>query len=43
MVSEKYQFPKITPKMHREMTEWYRTHTMEENAPKGIMGLLVVM
>jgi hypothetical protein len=26
MVSEKYQFPKITPAMHREMQEWYKTH-----------------
>lgn len=26
MVTEKYQFPKITPKMHQEMQEWYRAH-----------------
>lgn len=26
MVSKKYQFPKITPEMHEEMAEWYRTH-----------------
>lgn len=26
MVSNKYQFPVITPKMHEEMAEWYRTH-----------------
>ena len=26
MVTEKYQFPKITPAMHAEMQEWYKTH-----------------
>lgn len=26
MVTERYQFPKITPSMHKEMQEWYRTH-----------------
>ena len=26
MVTEKYQFPTITPEMHKEMQEWYRTH-----------------
>ena len=26
MVTEKYQFPKITPAMHQEMQEWYKTH-----------------
>jgi hypothetical protein len=26
MVTEKYQFPKITPIMHKEMQEWYQTH-----------------
>ena len=26
MVTEKYQFPKITPAMHKEMQEWYKTH-----------------
>ena len=26
MVTEKYQFPKILPKMHQEMQEWYKTH-----------------
>ena len=26
MVSDKYQFPKITPEMHKEMQEWYKTH-----------------
>lgn len=26
MVSEKYQFPKITKEMHKEMHEWYKTH-----------------
>lgn len=26
MVTEKYQFPKITPAMHKEMQEWYQTH-----------------
>ena len=26
MVSNKYQFPKITKEMHEEMAEWYKTH-----------------
>ena len=26
MVSNKYQFPKITPAMHKEMAEWYEAH-----------------
>ena len=26
MISEKYQFPKITPEMHKEMQKWYKTH-----------------
>ena len=26
MVSDKYQFPKITPAMRSEMQEWYKTH-----------------
>jgi hypothetical protein len=26
MVSEKYQFPKITPEMHKEMQKWYKNH-----------------
>ena len=26
MVSDKYQFPKITPQMHAEIQEWYKTH-----------------
>ena len=26
MVSNKYQFPKITPAMHEEMAEWYEAH-----------------
>ena len=26
MVSNRYQFPKITEKMHKEMSEWYATH-----------------
>ena len=26
MVSDNYQFPKITPQMHKEMQEWYKTH-----------------
>lgn len=26
MVSEQYQFPKITPEMHKEMQKWYKKH-----------------
>ena len=26
MITEKYQFPKITPQMHVEIQEWYKTH-----------------
>lgn len=26
MVTNKYQFPKITKEMHDEMQEWYKTH-----------------
>ena len=26
MVSKKYQFPKITEKMHDDIAEWYQTH-----------------
>lgn len=39
LVSEKYQFPEITPKMHREMTEWYRTHN-EGKCAKGNHGAI---
>ena len=26
MVTNRYQFPKITPEMHQKMQEWYKTH-----------------
>lgn len=26
MVSEQYQFPKITPEMHKAMQKWYKKH-----------------
>lgn len=26
MVTDRYQFPKITSEMHQEMQEWYKTH-----------------
>lgn len=26
MVGKGYQFPELTPEMHEELAEWYRTH-----------------
>ena len=26
MITDRYQFPKITPEMHQEMQMWYKTH-----------------
>ena len=26
MITEKYQFPKITSEIYQELHEWYRTH-----------------
>ena len=26
MITKKYQFPKITEEMHKEIREWYETH-----------------
>lgn len=26
MISEKYQFPKISSQMHKEIQDWYKTH-----------------
>lgn len=40
MVTKKYQFPKITLKMHDEMQEWYKTHNEGKcaNAHHGAAG-----
>ena len=40
MVTEKYQFPKITTEIHQEMQEWYKTHNGGKCAPSyhGAIG-----
>ena len=39
MVSEQYQFPKITPEMHKEMQNWYKKHNRGRCA-KGYHGAI---
>lgn len=39
MVSEKYQFPEITPKTHRKMARWHKTHNGGKCA-KGNHGVI---
>lgn len=39
MVSKKYQFPKITEKMHDEMAKWYETHN-DGRCAKGYHGAI---
>ena len=40
MVTERYQFPKITPDMHKEMQKWYETHNEGKcaNSYHGAIG-----
>ena len=42
MVTNKYQFPKITPKMHDKMQEWYKTHN-EGKCANALTGQPVVV
>ena len=40
MVTNRYQFPKITEQMHKELAEWYETHNQGKCAHRyhGAIG-----